>query len=654
MKFFVVRLNTIATSILMPSSLESLRMPTTTATAGPRKFPLVPAFHEDTDEDHSINLQNMVGKARPLRSPPALEETLPTRTSVFENTSNSRCVVNGSSNRRIEVEKEISMTLNGQVDKDLDEQELNQSYHEFLRNINNGDFYDSHDDDDSGQDEDFDVSEENTYFEGISDEYQSECEYESDVGSNAGAGADDFFKQKGQQARNSPGLVPTPKLSQIESPEQPAADSRKPRSPSASTSPSVSLHYWTFALVAFLLSCVIAFAVLILQQESPQFFKTISISNKISQLEDQLRDNIMSMETRFEKLKSELTNLSVVGSGEAVTLEDGHVRIAPEFHQFLNKFLDSYQSSYIDEKLEKLKQFENPENLEKLADLQALKDYVDKAIVDSTSEIKNDIQNEIKSEVSSFMDNLNIVNDTLHPPSNKIWLNSMLELISKSAKHKNYADFAEGARILGFLTPQPQSQTGIFHTLQNWFANDVSSPHNANHVILDDEVTWQGGDQLGIRLSSPIIPTDILIQTGALPREGNEDTQVSIGFKPDSKVGFDKLKFDVIESKNKYVSKYKVLKSNRVKPQSINHIKLPIRFINSQVAGSNLYFLFNHAVNVSNIKVYGVTDVDTVHFKHQLDLLVDKFNEDDTVHHHQQQQQSADEAVYDINEDIYL
>ncbi|MDC6271436.1 hypothetical protein PP707_03980, partial [Acetobacter pasteurianus] len=314
---------------------------------------------------------------------------------------------------------------------------------------------------------------------------------------------------------------------------------------------------------------------------------------------------------------------------------------------------------------------------ESLSDFQSLKQHVDMAIEDVANTIKVDVQ----SSIDEIFDGITIINDTLvpqHATTSQIWVNSMVDLISKSSKHKNYAEFTNGARILGFLTSKSELEKRWFFQalLPGGASNDfLTDPHNANHVILDDDIIWAGGDELGIRLSSSIIPTDILIECGDIPQE----TQVSIGFKPDSKAGFDKLRFETVaSSSNKYASKYKLLKTNKLSASSINHVKLPVRFINSQVTGRSLYFKFDKHVNILSIKVYGITDLDATNFKNRLEMLVDKFHEDETVsavqpqqepqqkqiQHQNQRSNKLDgnemrdkvllEEVYDINEDLYL
>ena len=39
---------------------------------------------------------------------------------------------------------------------------------------------------------------------------------------------------------------------------------------------------------------------------------------------------------------------------DIITLENNQIQISPEFHQFLYKFIDNYQNSYLDEKLQQL------------------------------------------------------------------------------------------------------------------------------------------------------------------------------------------------------------------------------------------------------------------------------------------------------------
>ncbi|KAI3405528.2 hypothetical protein KGF56_001546 [Candida oxycetoniae] len=618
---------------------------------------MVPRYSGSTDDENSIHLKNMIGKARPLRSPPKYSYTNMGNGSTRAQQSvldKDAAHINSTDKlyHKDKVDKEISLTIDGD-NANLDERELNESYIKFLNHIDDDSYFEKDGDSDFTTDE-----EEDTYNEEYSDD-DDDDEYISEKRSFNGKG---LFNK----AAETQDFIEKPALSNTSTNTSQSSIDSKSREPSIRTSKNNkrrngSLSLLFVALASFLLTVACALVLNFAKSWlAPSMSMSMPITNydeainseylnrKICQLEELIRETHLDSQDKFNKLHLEINQLEIPQDNQdnLIKLNNGQVQIAPEFHQFLNKFLEAYQNSYIDQKLK---------SYESLEDLNKLKQHVNEAVAESV----NTIEKKVKTKVDRLLGNLTIVDDTLYPStSNKLWMNSMLELISKSSRYKNYADFNNGARILGFLTSSPKNEKGLFKkvfSISDWFANDVLSPYDANHVILDDGVTWRGGDEVGIRLNPSIIPTDILIQCDEHTRTQN--IEVSIAIKPDTKAGFDRLKFDIIHSSNKYTSKYKVLKTNKLKP-GINHIKLPIRFINSQISGRNLYFKFNGPVNISSIKVYGITELDAVQFRGQLELLVDKFTEDDTVppsrNQERNKEKEADERVYDINEDIYL
>ena len=81
-------------------------------------------------------------------------------------------------------------------------------------------------------------------------------------------------------------------------------------------------------------------------------------------------------------------------------------------------------------------------------------------------------------------------------------------------------------------------------------------------------------------MSSCIIPTDIIIECEC---ELEKDQYVTIGFKPSTKTGFDKLPYGKFnKDANKYTTKFKKIRQAKIK-SGINHVRLPIRFINEKL-----------------------------------------------------------------------
>lgn len=461
------------------------------------------------------------------------------------------------------------------------------------------------------------------------------------------------------------------------------------------------------------------------------------LNNKIISIIDNQQQQQQQQSSRNNEDKS--TTTTNKKHEDIITLENNQIQISPEFHQFLYKFIDNYQNSYLDEKLQQL---------EKFNDLQQLQNYVEKLISMSMESIKQDI----RIDIDNILDNLTTApahnNHTVivNPKTNKLWINSILDLITQgtSSTSINYADYSTGARILGFLTSSSTSSSSssssshhstpsiLQKMIYGWWiykSNFYQDEYNANHVLLDDDIVWKGGDQIGIRLSTNIIPTDIILEcrdnNNNLPSTQTQGILLSIGFKPSTKNGFDKLSKIPLgllnshgqlsmtsssssslqlpnQNENKYISKFKLIKQYHIKSSNgggvdgIYHIRLPIRFINLQISGKDLYFKFdkiikdnndnintidNINININNIKVYGINEINAIKYQDKFQLLIDKFIDIEENDHNEQistptttskvieinnneKSSSMDfmtsrnsekyQQQYDMNDDIYL
>ncbi|KAF6069863.1 hypothetical protein FOB64_002570 [Candida albicans] len=401
------------------------------------------------------------------------------------------------------------------------------------------------------------------------------------------------------------------------------------------------------------------------------------LNNKIISIIDNQQQQQQQQSSRNNEDKS--TTTTNKKHEDIITLENNQIQISPEFHQFLYKFIDNYQNSYLDEKLQQL---------EKFNDLQQLQNYVEKLISMSMESIKQDI----RIDIDNILDNLTTApahnNHTVivNPKTNKLWINSILDLITQgtSSTSINYADYSTGARILGFLTSSSTSSSSSSHhstpsilqkMIYGWWiykSNFYQDEYNANHVLLDDDIVWKGGDQIGIRLSTNIIPTDIILEcrdnNNNLPSTQTQGILLSIGFKPSTKNGFDKLSKIPLgllnshgqlsmtsssssslqlpnQNENKYISKFKLI--NNI----ILNLLMVVVFINLQISGKDLYFKFdkiikdnndnintidNINININNIKVYGINEINAIKYQDKFQLLIDKFIDIEENDHNEQ------------------
>lgn len=615
-------------------------------------MPRLPRYSGDTDDDNSIHLKYMIGKSNPLKSPRKASDFTGYRNIDYTNeTKHQLHHRNGTTEPNID--EEISMTLKG-VQEDIDEEELNESYLKFINNHYDNDYIEE-------DDEDYVLSDGDTYNESYNDDESEDWDYL-------------HYRR---------GLSEEPNFtSQIESPRLRKAidyDEQEDRNNISDESPPISkprTAYWKSCLgftIAYV--AVLSVTLLMMLNNKPQSNLTPKLdlnewNAKINSFEQSLQELQRQMDTRLEHISSKIEGLnleplSARDTEKMIYLNHGQVQLSPQFHRFLNQFLDSYSQSYIDDKLKELQVDKKLDNIDEL------KEYVDQAISNSIDSITL----KVEANVDKILDGLNIVNDTIttdprlkKTPStaNKVWINSMLEFISKGSKLVNYADYNQGSRILGFLTSDLDNHNLFQKMWYGWviFAKGLQDRTNAIHALLDDDLSWQGGDEIGIRLTASIIPTDILIQLDN--DDENSLVYVSIGFKPYTRAGFDKLKFPKVEDSvghNINACKFKFIKSSQIR-LGINHIKMPIRFVNYQIPGKDIYLKFSRNVKIANIKVYGISDVNAAQLQDRFKLLVDEFNVDDSVGGTSTKPIIEDRGVtgedreemkvYDINDDIYF
>ncbi|KAI5970534.1 hypothetical protein CANMA_000443 [Candida margitis] len=616
-------------------------------------FPRLPRYSGDTDDEHSIHLKRTIGKSNPIRSPRKASDYNGYRNVDTDGIDHQLHHRNGT--KILDIDQEISMTLNG-VQEDIDEEELNDSYLKFVNNQYDNDYVED-------EDEDYILSDGDTYNESFNDDESEDLEYL------------DYKRRLSDEVPEYSHRLESPRLSKtIDHDEQQDRDTMDDNT----LTQKLRSFSWKSALI-FVISyatVIIVIAIMMLNKSSksnpsPEVNLT-DVSTRIDGFDQSLQELQRQTEIKLEQISSNIETLALKSapagdSEKLVYLKHGQVQVSPQFHKFLYHFLDSYSQTFFDDRVKELQ----PDK--KLDNVDELKEYVDNAISNSIESITS----QVEFNVDKILDGLNIVNDTIttdprsrNTPStlNKVWINSMLEFISKGSKLVNYADYNQGSRILGFLTSDLDKHNLLQKMWYGWviFAKNLQNPNNAIHVLLDDDIFWQGGDEIGIRLSTSIIPTDILIQ---LENKDESPVQASIGFKPYTKAGFEKLKFPKVEDSldhNINACKFKFIKTSQIR-SGINHIKMPIRFVNYQIPGKDIYFKFSKDVKITNIKVYGISDINAVQLQDRFKLLVDEFNVDDTVglsdkepvvHDDRSSRQKVDVReemkVYDINDDIYL
>ncbi|RCK58787.1 hypothetical protein Cantr_07183 [Candida viswanathii] len=642
-------------------------------------FPQVPRFRGDTDEDASIHLNHTVGKAKPLR--PSNYYGLP--------------------NSSVSIDDKISSVLREgegeeEEEEEIDEDYINETYMKFL----NDEFDDEADDNDyeyeyeGGSDSDTyrdegGIRSDGSISEDLSRSHLDDHSYVSlldrldkpngtterrspfheksvfnDTEYHDAVGEDHSEDDRYSSDEDTPVVIESIKRAKSQMPNP--DNNNKKASFNWKLAIVISIVSFLMTSIGYLL--INGDRITLPELNFPESIRLAKLDGRLHRLEQDLKksrsdqqDVLLQVQYEINQLNERLSRGLETGgkSNDIIQLNNNMIQVTPEFHQFLCEFIDNYQKSYLDEKLG---------SLENLSDIKELKEYVNTMIKSSVDSIKQ----EVKADYDGLLDNLTFVNSTIvEPSSNKIWVDSVLNLISRGSTLVNYADYSSGARILGFLTTPKEDATTDYNVLQKmiygwWIYNERITQHdkyNANHVILDDDILWQGGDEIGIRLSSGIIPTDIIIEC-----ELERSQLVEVGFKPSTKSGYDKLNYGKVNSSdNKYITKFKLIKQAKIK-SGINHIRLPIRFINQKIAGRDLYFKFDKDLDINSIKVYGITEINAIKYQDKLSLLVENFNEaiseksNDEYHHYRGGTQQREDrhnngnhiTQIDLNEDIYL
>ncbi|KAI5955345.1 hypothetical protein KGF54_001906 [Candida jiufengensis] len=594
----------------------------------PSGFPMIPRYTGNSDDENSINIRRIVGKSNPLRSPDHFTNYQNNGISQNRTTLHSPYKDLNFRNKS-DIENEISMTINNidnnDLEKEIDEIDLNKSY---LKYLNSNFDYSNTDNYVEEYDKDYIFSDGDETFNGEFSEDEEFDDDEDHEGHNFGKEPKFYDQEDGEE-------LETPTVfEQINNAKQ---ESLRPTNTSKSNyefTKSLLLRFNLIFIITFSLTITFFFI-----KDGSQLFnfnllEKRKISTRLNYLEDLLNNQNFEIESKFSKLETSIEKIKS-GSNSAelipVSLKHGQLQVSPEFHQYLYQFMENYQKSN--------EQIESPIN----PNLDSINDLITKSV--------ESVKSEIESKLESKLSDLNLFNDTIST-KNPIILNTIIESILQNSNYINYADFNNGARILGFLTSTKNKSDIVKKMFLGWldlFSSNVNQEDNANHVIIDDDITWKGGDEIGIRLSKSIIPTDIVIE---LKSSDNSKLNCEFGFKPKTKTDFDNLKYPIINSTNINTSKFKFIKESTLKP-GINHIKLPLRFLNYQIFGKDLYFKFSTNVNLKNIKIYGVNELNI----DKLDLNIKKLiNDDDDTREEEMKDVNVKQElpIHDLNDDIYL
>mmetsp|Transcript_8853 Transcript_8853/g.11056 ORF Transcript_8853/g.11056 Transcript_8853/m.11056 type:complete len:721 (-) Transcript_8853:493-2655(-) len=391
--------------------------------------------------------------------------------------------------------------------------------------------------------------------------------------------------------------------------------------------------------------------------------KLLEISEKLNKL-SKISDNIESVKSSILKDFSAMLPEKV-----PVYIKDNKIHYIPEFHKYIYNFIDNYQKEKNLTTNVSWDQFlrENENNMNshinsiiKKTNLlniskEKLENFLQKRI--------NENNKQIWEKYNNLIDNLNVVNNnstfiakSLEKSTNTILLDNLLEVFAKGSNKVNYADYKLGSRILGFLTTtssstkRQSSQKSLPRRIfLGWFdylnSSGVHKPknwkYNANNVLIDGGNYWHCESNecsIGLRLSDPVILTDLIFKNP--PVDGiKRPSYVSIYIKPrnsgqvkDLIEYLQNFKFDIAQpSDQKYLKKfYKVKEVSLDSGKPINHVKLPVSFVNLKIPVKDIYIQIRSNDGITglyNLKAYGISEFNSYKYNQEFDLLVDKLSE---------------------------
>ena len=370
-----------------------------------------------------------------------------------------------------------------------------------------------------------------------------------------------------------------------------------------------------------------------------QFDKLSSIDIDYLKDVDSNLQNIQKKFDQFDNLKAQVLQdlYDHLPESIPVYIKDNKIHIIPEFHKYLFNFIDSYYKSA---NLTSFKTDVNDNSSYKYITRDDFETLIKKRLMENNQHIYE--------KVNNVIDNLNVNVDnltTIERSTNTVFLNELLDIFNKGSIKTNYADFNLGSRILGFLTnldlTGKRSQKSVFNKMvTGWFdyfgsgSSEQSWRYNANNVLLDRPWQCQSNEcSIGIRLSQLIIVTDIFVKSDNL-------LEALLFIKPKRSSQIDEIKeyitkFQIDETKNnrsKYTKKFfkvKTVISNQ-ENSSFIHIKVPISLINLRIPCKDIYLEFKSkqdAVEMSSVKVYGITEFNSYkynqEFSHMLNTIQD-------------------------------
>lgn len=403
-----------------------------------------------------------------------------------------------------------------------------------------------------------------------------------------------------------------------------------------------------------------------------------AISHKLFQL-SQLADDVAAFKNEII-----LSFVEQLPEHVPVYIKDNKIHYLPEFQNFLRAFVEKFANK----KDVASDLSDHYSKLDLMVRKQVSKD-VSNAVTSfvSRDELKKELNNRIAETNEALMAKLNSVLDGIDfsgnvtkidvkHATNKVMLDNLVDIVSKGSVKMNFADYKNGARILGFLTTTGRDsymkKSLIRRIFLGWYdyfdSHGLRSPQNlkydANNLLVDMGSYWTcetNSCSFGVRLSSPLILTDLIFKN---PSQSNPGVvlpnRASIYIKPSkrSQVGLieDYLKrvkpeFLAAGKDNKYLTKFFKIQEVSLDSKPVQQIKLPVSIVNQKIAARDIYIeLYSREgfTGLYNLKAFGLTEFNSLAYAEEFESILDNLHDEPGI-----QDQYSYEYGQELGDDDY-
>ncbi|SGZ57464.1 CIC11C00000003543 [Sungouiella intermedia] len=388
------------------------------------------------------------------------------------------------------------------------------------------------------------------------------------------------------------------------------------------------------------------------------------VSHKLSQLSTISEDFNAFKNDIISSLASELP------SHVPVYIKDNKIHYLPEFQSFLHAFIEKFMakkgsssdfadhSSKLDMMVKKQVSKDLGDTVASLVSKEELMSILNKRL--------NETNEALMTKLNSILDEIDLSGnisriDVAHA-TNKVMLDNLVDIVSKGSVKMNFADYKNGARILGFLTSTGRDsykqKSVIRRIFLGWYdyfdSHGLRSPqnlkYNANNLLKDMGSYWvceTNRCNFGVRLSSPVILTDFIFKNPSQSNLGiSLPTRASIYIKPSKKsqvaliencLKRTKPEFLAAGKDNKYLTKFFKIQEVALDTKPVQHIKLPVSLVNQKILAKDIYIELSSrdgCTGLYNLKVYGLTEFNSLAYAEQFESILDNLHDEPGSQNH--------------------